>query len=86
MKAYLKGLRQYTEGKTDRNVEILTEYTGLEADLVKRSCWPPMHSDGMIITDTIDAYQEWAVSKGYIEEVIPVDDYWDPSYIEQADR
>jgi NitT/TauT family transport system substrate-binding protein len=86
MKAYLKGLRQYNEGNTDRNVEILTEYTGLEADLVQRSCWPPMHGDGMIITDTIDAYQEWALSKGYIEGMIPVDDYWDPSFVEQANR
>jgi NitT/TauT family transport system substrate-binding protein len=86
MKAYLKGVEQYNEGKTERNIEILAEFTELDVDLLQRSCWPPIHTDGMITTATIDEYQQWAFSKGLIEQVLPVEDYWDPSFVEAASR
>jgi NitT/TauT family transport system substrate-binding protein len=86
IKAYLKGIEQYNKGKTDRNIEILAEYTELDVDLLQRSCWPPMHADGMIATETIDEYQQWAFSKGLVEQVLSVDEYWDPSFVEAASR
>lgn len=86
IKAYLKGVQQYNAGKTERNVEILAGYTGLDVELLQRACWPPMQDDGIIVTDTIDAYQEWVLSKGLIEEILPVESYWDPSFVEEAAR
>src|SRR5690606_21092852 len=35
MTAYLRGVRQYNAGKTERNIEIMTKYTNLEPDLLR---------------------------------------------------
>ena len=47
MIAYLKGVRQYNQGKTDRNVEIIAKYTEMTPEEVKGSCWMSMRSDGI---------------------------------------
>ncbi len=86
MKAYLKAVHTYNEGTTDRNLEIVAEATGLELDILQRACWPPMRDDGVINTETIDQFQEWALSAGFIEQLIPVESYWDPSFIEEAGK
>ena len=86
IKAYLKGLEQYNEGTSDRNVELLAEYTGLDVELLKRACWPPMHADGIITTDTINAYQAWVLSNGLIDNILPVEEYWYPSFVEAAGK
>ena len=36
MVAYLQGVKQYNEGKTERNLEILQNYTRLDRDLLKQ--------------------------------------------------
>jgi NitT/TauT family transport system substrate-binding protein len=86
IKAYLKGVEQYNKGTTERNVEILAEYTGLDVELLQRACWPPMHADGIITTDTIDAYQAWVLSNGLIENILPVSEYWDPIFVEAVGK
>ena len=55
MIAYLKGVRQYNQGKTDRNVEILAKYTEMKPEEVKQSCWIPMRSDGMIDPSRVES-------------------------------
>ena len=64
MIAYLKGVRQYNQGKTDRNVEIIAKYTEMKPEEVKQSCWMSMRSDGMIDLDGLSGFQEWAIAKG----------------------
>lgn len=82
--AYLKGVQQYNEGKTDRNLEIMSQYTKLDIELLKRACWPPMNATGNISLDTISQFQSWAVDKGLLDKSIDVNTLWDPQYIEQA--
>jgi NitT/TauT family transport system substrate-binding protein len=84
IKAYLKGVEQYNLGKTDRNLEIMSKYTKLDVELLKRACWPPMHIDGMIDTSTVEAFQAWALSQDLIDQIVPVDSYWDPRFVTQA--
>ncbi len=84
MRAYLNAIRQYNEGKTDRNVEIMVAATGLDVDLLQRACWPPMREDGVISTQTIDDLQAWGLEKGLFDGITPVESYWDPYFIEQA--
>ncbi len=84
MKAYLKGVSQYNEGKTERNLEIMAEYTSLDVELLQRACWPPMSEDGTIATGTVDEFQAWALTQGLINQVSPVEAYWDGSFVEQA--
>jgi len=84
MAAYLRGVRGYMMGKTDRNVEILGKHTGLPEDVLRRMCWAAMRSDGMVDLPSIDEFQRWAVRRGYQDVFLPSDMYWDPSFVERA--
>ena len=46
MVAYLQGVRQYNQGKTERNLEILQNYTLLDRDLLQQTCWMAIANDG----------------------------------------
>jgi NitT/TauT family transport system substrate-binding protein len=84
IRAYLKGARQYNEGKTDRNLEIVSNLTELPTEVLAQVCWPAIREDGMIDPKAILDYQEWAVQKGYLDSLVPVEDFWDPSFVEAA--
>lgn len=70
MIAYLQGARQYNEGKTERNLDILEAVTGQDRALLEASCFTQIRSDGAINLDSIIAFQEWAVSYNFIDRVI----------------
>lgn len=82
--AYLEALRQYNEGKTERNVEILVEHTGLSRDFLLRACWTPVRENGLMNVESIIRFQEWAFGAGLLDTVIPVERFWDPTLIEEA--
>jgi NitT/TauT family transport system substrate-binding protein len=86
MIAYLKGVRQYNQGKTDRNVEIIAKYTQMTPEEVKDSCWMSMRDDGMIDLSGMAGFQEWAVAKGLQEKIIPNDQLLDMSFVEYANQ
>jgi NitT/TauT family transport system substrate-binding protein len=86
MVAYLKAVRQYNEGKTDRNVEIIAKYTKLSPEDVKAACWPPAAADGHVHADAWEAYQDWLVSRGYLKAKIPFDQIFDSQYIDFANE
>jgi NitT/TauT family transport system substrate-binding protein len=86
MVAYLRALRQYGEGKTERNLELLAEFTELEQELLAEVCWPPVHSDGQINVQSVLDFQAWAVDKGYLDRVVTKDEFWDPSFVEYANE
>ena len=50
MRAYLRGVRRFTEGKTPRNLAVLAGRTGMDAALLERLCWPAFRSDGRLNT------------------------------------
>jgi NitT/TauT family transport system substrate-binding protein len=83
--AYVQGIRQYMEGKTERNLEIISEYTKLPADALTRVCWPDMRTDGSVNIDTVMAYQEWAVNRGQLDKIAPEDVIWDPRFATYAE-
>lgn len=70
MIAYLRGSRQYNEGKTERNLDILEKVTTLDRTLLETTCFTQIRSDGAINLESIIAYQEWAASYGFIDSVI----------------
>ena len=84
MIGFLKGVAQYQQGMTDRNVEIIVEYTGLDESIVRAACWNQVSSDGMINIPDMLGFQEWAVENGVQDEIIPVEKFWDPHFIEYA--
>lgn len=86
MLAYLKAVRAYNEGKTDHNVAILSKYTKLPADLLQKMCWPSLHPDGALNTDSVLDFQTWAVAKGLINTPATAAQLFDTSFAEYASQ
>ncbi|MCP4400863.1 MAG: ABC transporter substrate-binding protein [bacterium] len=86
MAAYLKAVRQYNQGKTGRNVDILVEYTGLTPELLQQACWPAIHDDGHINFQTVLDLQKWGLEKGLLDTVVPEVQLWDGRFIEYANQ
>jgi NitT/TauT family transport system substrate-binding protein len=86
MTAYLKAVRQYNQGKTKRNLEILAEHTGLDQALLEEACWMAIRNDGTINVESVLDFQDWALEKGYIDNPVTEDQFWDPSFVEYANQ
>jgi len=80
--AYRAGLAQYSEGKTERNLEIMTTVTGMEREALEDTCWPIFHTDGQINMESVLSFQDWAVSEGYLEAPLAPEDFWDPQFVD----
>ncbi|HEX8254075.1 MAG TPA: ABC transporter substrate-binding protein, partial [Thermoanaerobaculia bacterium] len=48
MRAYLRGVRRYNEGKSERNVAIVSRYSKLPVEVVGKSCWVSVANDGTV--------------------------------------
>jgi len=86
MVAYLKAVRQYNGGKTKRNVDILNKHTGLTHEFLNRACWAPIRDDGQIHIESIVDFQSWALKKGFLDKRVSPNQFWDPSFIEYANK
>ncbi len=86
MIAYLKGVRQYNEGKTDRNVEIISKFTEVTPEEVKESCWMSMRSDGMIDIAGMNDFQEWAITNGLQVSLVRPEKLLDMSFVQFANQ
>jgi len=84
MVAYLKAVRQYNEGKTLRNLEVLIGRTGLDEELLRSACWPPIRNDGRVDAGSLLGYQEWAVSRGIADRVLTTDELVDHRFVDHA--
>jgi NitT/TauT family transport system substrate-binding protein len=86
MVAYLKAVRQYNEGKTERNLELIAENTGLERELLMEACWPPLRNDGQLNAQSILDFEAWALEKGLLDSTVSEEQFWDASFVEYANQ
>lgn len=88
MIAYLKGVRQYNEGKTPRNIEIIAAETQMDPKEVEQSCWMSMRDDGMIdlATSGMSGFQDWALAKGLLVDKVPPEELLDLSFVTAANE
>jgi NitT/TauT family transport system substrate-binding protein len=84
MIAYLKAVRQYNQGKTARNLDLLAKFTGLDRDLITNMCLPALRNDGSIDAGSVAEYQDWAVQKKFLDRALTAEEYWDPGFIQSA--
>jgi len=70
LRAYLRGVTRIREGKTDRNVAIISESTGVPADLVRDACWPEFTAEARVHWESVSAFQGWAVQAGLMEDTV----------------
>jgi NitT/TauT family transport system substrate-binding protein len=86
MVAYIQGARQYNRGKTVRNVDIISKETGLDPELVRDACWESIRRDGMINVESVLDFQRWAVRRGVLDAPLPPERFWDPSFLDEANK
>lgn len=87
MIAYLKGVKQYAQGKSDRNLEIISKATQLDKDFLRRVCWPALRPDGMVKIAPLLDFQKWSVKRKLVDSPVTDDKtLWDPSFVEYANK
>ena len=84
MVAYLQGVRQYNQGKTDRNVEILSNYTHLDRALLVQSCWAQISPTGDLPRQPVREYMDWMYANKKIGQNLDDDQMFDMSYVNYA--
>jgi NitT/TauT family transport system substrate-binding protein len=84
MVAYLQAVRQYNQGKTDRNIEIIAQYTQEDPEVLSGLCWPTVRSNGEINEQSILDFQNWAIEKGHLEHIVGVETYFESQLIDHA--
>ena len=84
MTAYLKGVRQYVQGKTERNLEIAQKYTGFDRETLLEMAWNPVDVNGSIDLDDIIAFQDWAYESGFVDKEVSAEQLIDTSFIDYA--
>ena len=82
--AYMKGVAKYNEGKTEHNLQVLAEKTGLDIEEIRNSCWLPISEDGIPQYDSIVPFMDWAVRENFLEHAITEDQFWTPDPLEKA--
>jgi len=84
MVAYLKAARQYNQGKTERNIEILAEHMNMEPAVLEGMCWPALKGDGSIDTQSILDYQSWAFQNKYVDQELAFEQMFDAQFLDYA--
>lgn len=84
MIAYLQAVRQYNQGKTDRNVALMAEFTNSPLEEASSTCWQAFTLDGSVNLDFVLEFQQWAFDKGYLNRTMAVEEFWDGRFLEYA--
>jgi NitT/TauT family transport system substrate-binding protein len=84
MNAYLKALQQYNQGKTERNIALMAEFTNSSIEEATDICWQTFTADGSVNLDTVLDFQQWANNKGYLDKTLTLDEIWDGRFLEKA--
>jgi len=84
MVAYLKGVRAYNLGKTDRNVAIVQNYTEMDPATIQKVCWPAVNESGYVLQGPVMEYQDWLYSHNEVTTKINATQLFDTSYVDYA--
>jgi ABC-type nitrate/sulfonate/bicarbonate transport system substrate-binding protein len=85
MVGYLRGVKQYNEGKTEHNLAIVENYTHLNRDLLEQTCWLPIAKNGTVIRQPVMDYVNWLQTNKKINQKPDEDQIFDMSYVTYAD-
>jgi len=84
MVAYLEGVRQYNQGKTERNLQILSKYTQLDREVLNETCWVPVAETGEFPPEPVHEYVDWMYTNKKITRIVENDQLIDMSYVQYA--
>jgi NitT/TauT family transport system substrate-binding protein len=81
LRGYNRGVAQYRQGKTPRNVAIISEATGEPADLIREACWLTFRAGSEINWETLVQFQRWANAEGLMEHTLSREQLWDSTFV-----
>lgn len=84
MVAYLKAVRQYMEGPTPRNIELIAQVTELDPEFIQRVCFPTIRTDGWIDHAATVSYMEWELAADRISVILSEEQLWDSKFVDFA--
>ncbi len=85
IRGYRRGVAQFRQGKTPRNIEIIAKATGDPEDIIRDACWPSFREDSRINWASIDEYQAWARASKLMEHTVTIEQVWDSSFLVASD-
>ncbi|MGH9421434.1 MAG: hypothetical protein ACRD3J_15755, partial [Thermoanaerobaculia bacterium] len=83
LRAYKRGVAQYQEVKTDRNVAIISKETGETPELIRQACWLPFREDLGVNWNSIAEFQAWANKEGIMQRTLTRDEVMDSTFLRQ---
>ena len=86
MLVYLKAVKIYNQGKTQRNLEVIAKYTKLDQQILKKCIWPSINSDGHVLMDRILALQDWLYDNDFVDTKVKPEEMIDTSFIDWANK
>lgn len=84
MVAYLQGAKQFNQGKTERNLAILQNYSALDRDLLNQSCWVKVDETGFVSKNAVGDYIDWMFENKNIPQKVDENKLYDMSYAAYA--
>ena len=86
MVAYLRAVRQYNKGRTDRNLAIVSRGLGLDTADLRKMCWLPTDSTGAVNLASLTSYQQWGLETGSIAKIQDPSAVTDTTFAATASR
>jgi NitT/TauT family transport system substrate-binding protein len=80
----LKAIRTYSEGKTPANIASAVTLTGLGEEDIQATCWSAVDPNITLNTSAIMDYQYWLKEKGLLDDILPIESFYDPTYAQNA--
>ena len=84
MAGYLESVAQYAEGPTERNLEIIADFSQLPEDLLTTMCWPAINPTGDVDIEGIMQFQDYAADREYLDAKVEAEQFLDSSFLEEA--
>jgi NitT/TauT family transport system substrate-binding protein len=84
MVAYLKGARQYMQGKTERNLEIAQKYLEMDRETLLQTPFSPVQANGTVRVEDVLDFQDWAYDSGLVDKKVTIEQLVDTSFVDYA--
>ena len=82
----MKAVRQYAQGKTNRNVEIMAKHTSHDKQTCLKMGWPFIPRNGFVNLESLKKFQDWSLSRGYSKERIEESQMYDSRFVDYASQ
>ncbi len=86
LRAHLKGVRDFQDGRTPRYLDEFARSNGLDVDRARASCRGNCPLDGSIRRDSIRRMAEWFVRKGYCSRSVDDEQIVDIRFLDRMHR